>query len=246
MESEQLHSIFRLFATSWTIACQAPLSMKILQARIKEWVAIPFSRGSSWPRSNPSLPHHPSGRCFTVWAIRAAHMAYLCYVKYFRVVGKLNIWGKVAGNKSSRFPMEDFFSLETFTSLLCSSISGASTSPCTWVSADNHASHYNDKKVTKWALHLSTTKSKSIILPVSMVSIYDSDSADKMSEASFCLCVLDSIPFSLPMKFCLLRFSVSSVSISFLLSFPDYSHQITKMDYKSPILKNKQSTPINK
>ena len=79
-----------------------------------------------------------------------------------------------------------------------------------------------------------------------MVSIYDSDSADKMSEASFCLCVLDSIPFSLPMKFCLLRFSVSSVSISFLLSFPDYSHQITKMDYKSPILKNKQSTPINK
>ena len=27
--------------------CQAPLSMGILQARILEWVAIPFSRGSS-------------------------------------------------------------------------------------------------------------------------------------------------------------------------------------------------------
>ena len=29
---------------------QAPLSMGILQARIQEWVAIPFSRGSSRPR----------------------------------------------------------------------------------------------------------------------------------------------------------------------------------------------------
>ena len=31
-------------------AHQAPLSMQILQARILEWVAIPSSRGSSWPR----------------------------------------------------------------------------------------------------------------------------------------------------------------------------------------------------
>ena len=33
--------------TLWTVARQAPLSMGILQARILEWVAIPFSRGSS-------------------------------------------------------------------------------------------------------------------------------------------------------------------------------------------------------
>ena len=38
------------FATLWTAAHQAPLSMGILQARILEWVAISFSRGSSWPR----------------------------------------------------------------------------------------------------------------------------------------------------------------------------------------------------
>ena len=31
----------------WTVAGQAPLSMRILQARILEWVAILFSRGSS-------------------------------------------------------------------------------------------------------------------------------------------------------------------------------------------------------
>ena len=36
-----------LFATPWIVACQAPLSTGILQARILEWVAIPFSRGSS-------------------------------------------------------------------------------------------------------------------------------------------------------------------------------------------------------
>ena len=30
--------------TPWTVACQAPLSMGILQVRILEWVAISFSR----------------------------------------------------------------------------------------------------------------------------------------------------------------------------------------------------------
>ena len=36
--------------TPWTVARQAPLSMGILQARILEWVAFPFSKGSSQPR----------------------------------------------------------------------------------------------------------------------------------------------------------------------------------------------------
>ena len=44
----------RLFVTPWTAACQAPLSMGILLARILEWVAMPSSRGSSQPRS-PAL-----------------------------------------------------------------------------------------------------------------------------------------------------------------------------------------------
>ena len=34
----------------WTIACQAPTSMRILQAKMLEWVAMPSSRGSSQPR----------------------------------------------------------------------------------------------------------------------------------------------------------------------------------------------------
>ena len=44
------------FVTLWTAACQAPLSMGILQARILEWVAMPFSGGSSQPGMEPSSP----------------------------------------------------------------------------------------------------------------------------------------------------------------------------------------------
>ena len=40
----------QLFVTLWIAACQAPLSMGILQARMLEWVAMPSSRGSSWPK----------------------------------------------------------------------------------------------------------------------------------------------------------------------------------------------------
>ena len=41
----------------------------ILQARILEWVAIFFSRGSSWPRDWTQVPQI-AGRLFTVWATR--------------------------------------------------------------------------------------------------------------------------------------------------------------------------------
>ena len=43
-----------------TMDCSLPGSSAhgILQARILEWVALPFSRGSSWPRGpNPDLLH---------------------------------------------------------------------------------------------------------------------------------------------------------------------------------------------
>ena len=49
-----LLSSVQFFATPWTVAHQAPLSMGILQARILEWVTKPSSRGSSQPRS-PTL-----------------------------------------------------------------------------------------------------------------------------------------------------------------------------------------------
>ena len=43
----------------------------ILQARILEWVAILFSRGSSWLR-DPTQVYHIAGRFFTIGATREA------------------------------------------------------------------------------------------------------------------------------------------------------------------------------
>jgi len=43
----------------------------ILQARIREWVAIPFSRGSSQPRDWTQVSCI-AGRFFTIWVMRVA------------------------------------------------------------------------------------------------------------------------------------------------------------------------------
>ena len=40
----------QLFANSWVVAHQAPPSMGFFQARVLEWIAISFSRGSSHPK----------------------------------------------------------------------------------------------------------------------------------------------------------------------------------------------------
>ena len=51
----------QLFATPWTVAQQAPLSMGILQAGILEWVAIPSSRESSQLRGGTQVSCIPGG-----------------------------------------------------------------------------------------------------------------------------------------------------------------------------------------
>ena len=59
-----------LFVTPQTVAHQAPLSMRILQAGLLEWAAMPSFRGSSQPRDwtrSPtlqadSLPFEPPGK----------------------------------------------------------------------------------------------------------------------------------------------------------------------------------------
>ena len=57
-------------ATSWTVAHRGSSVHGILQARILEWIAIPFSRGSSHPRAWTLLGLLKSGRFFTICAIR--------------------------------------------------------------------------------------------------------------------------------------------------------------------------------
>ena len=44
----------------------------ILQSRILEWTAIPFSRVSSWSRDCTQVSCN-TGRFFTIWATREAH-----------------------------------------------------------------------------------------------------------------------------------------------------------------------------
>ena len=47
----------------------------IFQARVLEWVAISFSRGSSWPRDWTQVSH-TAGRHFTIWATREVYFIY--------------------------------------------------------------------------------------------------------------------------------------------------------------------------
>ena len=59
----------------------------IFQARILEWVAISFSRGSSWPRDWTQVSHIV-GRCFTIWVTREANIGEL---KLRLSLGRLNL-----------------------------------------------------------------------------------------------------------------------------------------------------------
>ena len=54
---------YSLFLTPWTVASVH----EILQARILEWIATPFSRGSSKPRDWTRVSCI-AGRCFSIWA----------------------------------------------------------------------------------------------------------------------------------------------------------------------------------
>ena len=56
----------------------------ILQARILEWVAIHFSKGSSWPRDRTQVSH-TAVSFFTVWAIRGARSSLAIYFVYASV-----------------------------------------------------------------------------------------------------------------------------------------------------------------
>ena len=72
------------YATLWTVAHQAPVH-GVLQARILEWVAIPFCTDLLDPGIEPgSLALQAYS---TIWATRKAHKIYLlsyCWVSYLK------------------------------------------------------------------------------------------------------------------------------------------------------------------
>ena len=57
-------SLSRVSAAPWPVALQAPVH-GILRARVLEWVAFPFSRGSSRPRDRTQVSCI-AGRFFTL------------------------------------------------------------------------------------------------------------------------------------------------------------------------------------
>ena len=68
------------FTLKWSESCSVfaifcnPMNYRIhgiLQARILEWIVVPFSRGSSQPRDQTQVSHI-AGRFFTSWATRGA------------------------------------------------------------------------------------------------------------------------------------------------------------------------------
>ena len=51
-----------VFATPWTVACQIPLFMGILEARMLEWVAMPLLQGTFWTQGS-NLRHSHLRHC---------------------------------------------------------------------------------------------------------------------------------------------------------------------------------------
>ena len=82
---EIIHSLFivkslgrvRLFAIPWTVVYQGfSLSMGFSRQELLEWVAISFSRGSSWPRDRTQVSCI-AGRSLTHWATRSSVYIFL-------------------------------------------------------------------------------------------------------------------------------------------------------------------------
>ena len=74
--------------------CNPPGSFvhEIFQTRILKWIAIPFSRGSSWPRDQ-TLVSCIAGRFFTIWANSEAHIKFILSIYiYYIIYPKLYIY----------------------------------------------------------------------------------------------------------------------------------------------------------
>ena len=100
---------------------------EISQARILEWVAIPFSRGSSRPRNWTHISYI-AGRYFTVWATREAQRICWGICSYQIKSLTLYLWGTTPGGSTQW----EGGSLESSTML------GWMAGSHTWVSLEPH------------------------------------------------------------------------------------------------------------
>ena len=68
----------------------------ILQARILEWVAVLFSRGSSQPRNRTQVSR-TAGRFFTSWATRKPSFTYIYIDTYTHYFSHSTPWWFISG-----------------------------------------------------------------------------------------------------------------------------------------------------
>ena len=104
-----------LFVTPWTV-CSLPGSYVrgILQARILQWVAIPFFRGSSQLRDWTQVSCI-AGRFFTIWDTREAFLLVIS-----KQLGSPQGWYIIAPNNMELDFIQILFSI--LPSLLCRSV----------------------------------------------------------------------------------------------------------------------------
>ena len=88
--SVRMLSHAQLFASPWTVACQTPLCMRILQARILEWVAISYSRGSFRARDQTCVSC-TAGRFFTIGPLGKSLSTLLYFLIFFRTFSP-SVW----------------------------------------------------------------------------------------------------------------------------------------------------------
>ena len=113
----KLLSRVRLFATSWTVAHQAPLSVEFSRQEYWSGLSFPFSRGSSRPRNRTRVSRiAKENRCFTVSVTREAKVEAaqscltLCDPMDYRAHGILQArvleWVAVAFSRGSSQPRD--------------------------------------------------------------------------------------------------------------------------------------------
>ena len=90
--------------------CSSPGSSVhgILQARILEWVAISFSRGSFWPRDQIHVSCI-TGRFFTIWATRDPYI--LGYFIIYQFINWVYLTLKILPLIPNMYYLKIFFSL---------------------------------------------------------------------------------------------------------------------------------------
>ena len=96
------------------VDCRPPGSSVhgILQARILEWVAISFSRGSSWLRDWTQVSHI-AGRRFNLWAtreVRSLGLTYMCAYAHSCLTLSDSTDCSSPGSLSTEFSRQEYWS----------------------------------------------------------------------------------------------------------------------------------------